>query len=88
MPGSDSIPSTRSMNRVALTSIAPEIYRKRLLVEGYFRSEVTYDALLAYFDHGDGENEGAEAHASRFASNRWAAMSRYARSVSMPMNRR
>ena len=50
MAGSDSTPSTRSMNRVALTSIAPEIYRKRLLVEGYFRSEVTHDALLAYFE--------------------------------------
>lgn len=38
------------MNRIALTSIAPEIYRKRLLVEGYFRSEVTHAALSAYFE--------------------------------------
>lgn len=38
------------MNKTALTSIAPEIYRKRLLVEGYFRSEVTHDALLTYFE--------------------------------------
>ncbi|MCL1636074.1 hypothetical protein M2650_15730 [Luteimonas sp. SX5] len=43
------------MNRVALTTIAPEIYRKRLLVEGYFRSEVTHDALLAYFARITGE---------------------------------
>ena len=38
------------MNRVALTTIAPEVYRKRLLVEGYFRSEVTHEALSAYFE--------------------------------------
>lgn len=38
------------MNKIALTTIAPEIYRKRLLVEGYFRSQVTHDALLAYFE--------------------------------------
>jgi len=40
----------RPMNRVALTTIAPEVYRKRLLVEGYFRTEVTHEALLAYFE--------------------------------------
>lgn len=43
------------MNRVALTTIAPEIYRKRLLVEGYFRSEVTHGALLAFFSRITGE---------------------------------
>lgn len=49
MAGTDNATSTRSMNRVALTSIAPEIYRKRLLVEGYFRRDVDHDALSGYF---------------------------------------
>lgn len=47
----DDSPAPAPMNRIALTSIAPEIYRKRLLVEGYFRSVVTHDALSAYFEH-------------------------------------
>jgi hypothetical protein len=38
------------MHRTALTSIAPEIFRKRLIVEGYFRTEVTQESLRAYFD--------------------------------------
>lgn len=38
------------MSRIALTSIAPEIYRKRLLVEGYFRRAVDQEALTAYFE--------------------------------------
>ena len=29
------------MNRTALTNIAPDIFRKRLLVEGYFRSDMS-----------------------------------------------
>ena len=38
------------MHKKALTSIAPEIFRKRLIVEGYFRTEVTQESLRAYFD--------------------------------------
>ena len=37
------------MNTTPLTNIAPEIFRKRLLVEGYFNVEVTEDALRGYF---------------------------------------
>lgn len=37
------------MDRRALTSIAPEIFRKRLLIEGYFGTEVTEDTLRSYF---------------------------------------
>lgn len=37
------------MNRTALTTIAPEIRRKRLLVEGYFGVGIDHDMLLAYF---------------------------------------
>jgi S-adenosylmethionine decarboxylase len=47
---SDAKSVPQPMNRIALTSIAPEIYRKRLLVEGYFRSEVTHESLAAYFE--------------------------------------
>lgn len=39
------------MNRQALTGIAPDIFRKRLLVEGYFRIEVTETTLRDYFAH-------------------------------------
>lgn len=39
------------MNRTALTDIAPEIFRKRLLVEGHFRIDVDHDTLLRYFEH-------------------------------------
>lgn len=39
------------MNRTALTAIAPDIFRKRLLVEGYFRTEVTEETLRRYFEH-------------------------------------
>lgn len=39
------------MNRTALTSIAPDIFRKRLLVEGYFGTGVTHETLLGYFEH-------------------------------------
>lgn len=38
------------MNRRSLTRIAPEVFRKRLLVEGYYRSEITAEALRAYFE--------------------------------------
>jgi S-adenosylmethionine/arginine decarboxylase-like enzyme len=37
------------MNTTPLTNIAPEIFRKRLLVEGYFVNEVTEDSLRGYF---------------------------------------
>lgn len=39
------------MNRTALTSIAPEIFRKRLLIEGFFGAEITEDTLRGYFEH-------------------------------------
>ena len=37
------------MNTTPLTNIAPEVFRKRLLVEGYFQVEVTEDSLREYF---------------------------------------
>jgi hypothetical protein len=37
------------LNTTPLTNIAPEIFRKRLLVEGYFNVEVTEDSLRKYF---------------------------------------
>ena len=37
------------MNTTPLTTIAPEIFRKRLLVEGYFGVEVTEEVLRDYF---------------------------------------
>ncbi len=36
------------MNRTALTSIAPDIFRKRLLVEGFYRSEMSAEILRGY----------------------------------------
>jgi S-adenosylmethionine decarboxylase len=39
------------MNKTALTTIAPDIFRKRLLVEGYFRTEMTHETLRRYFEH-------------------------------------
>jgi hypothetical protein len=39
------------MNRQALTSIAPHVFRKRLLVEGFFSATVDEAALHRYFDH-------------------------------------
>ena len=39
------------MNRSPLTNIAPDIFRKRLLVEGYFRSEMAESVLRDYFQH-------------------------------------
>jgi hypothetical protein len=38
------------MNRTALTTIAPQIFRKRLLVEGYYRSAMDEPTLRAYLD--------------------------------------
>jgi S-adenosylmethionine decarboxylase len=37
------------MNITPLTNIAPDIFRKRLLVEGYFNVTVTEDSLRNYF---------------------------------------
>jgi hypothetical protein len=37
------------MNTTPLTNIAPEIFRKRLLVEGYFDVEVNEESLRDYF---------------------------------------
>ena len=37
------------MHRTALTTIAPAIFRKRLLVEGYFGVEVTEETIREYF---------------------------------------
>lgn len=39
------------MNRTALTTIAPEIFRKRLIVEGFFTREITHEAIEDYFKH-------------------------------------
>ncbi len=40
-----------TMNSTPLTDIAPEIFRKRLLFEGYFNVEVSAETLLQYFSH-------------------------------------
>ena len=37
------------MNTTPLTNIAPKVFRKRLLVEGYFTVTVTEDSLRGYF---------------------------------------
>ena len=39
------------MNTTPLTNIAPEIFRKRLLIEGYFGVEITSETLKQYFAH-------------------------------------
>jgi len=39
------------MNRTPLTAIAPEIFRKRLLIEGFFEVEITEETLGEYFNH-------------------------------------
>lgn len=43
------------MNRTALTSIAPEIFRKRLIVEGFYTRDVTGEVLRSYFEHLTGQ---------------------------------
>jgi hypothetical protein len=43
------------MNRTPLTTIAPEIFRKRLLIEGWFTREITGETLKIYFEHLTGE---------------------------------
>ena len=39
------------MNKERLTTIAPEIFRKRLIVEGFFGREVGAETLKEYFAH-------------------------------------
>ena len=39
------------MNRQPLTNIAPHVFRKRLLVEGFFTAAIDEAALREYFDH-------------------------------------
>ncbi len=39
------------MNATPLTDIAPDIFRKRLLFEGYFTVEMSAETLLGYFSH-------------------------------------
>jgi hypothetical protein len=39
------------MHKAALTTIAPEIFRKRIIIEGYFRKEVVRETVREYFDH-------------------------------------
>ena len=39
------------MNKTPLTTIAPEVFRKRLLVEGYFATEVKSETVIEYFSH-------------------------------------
>jgi S-adenosylmethionine decarboxylase len=39
-----------AMNRTALTGIAPEIFRKRLLVEGYYTSDMSAEVLRGFFE--------------------------------------
>jgi hypothetical protein len=39
------------MNTTPLTDIGPEVFRKRLLVEGYFSVEMSVETLKAYFSH-------------------------------------
>jgi S-adenosylmethionine/arginine decarboxylase-like enzyme len=37
------------MNKTPLTNIAPEIFRKRLLIEGFFGVEVTAETVREFF---------------------------------------
>jgi hypothetical protein len=37
------------VNKTPLTTIAPEVFRKRLLIEGYFGVEVTAQTVQDYF---------------------------------------
>jgi S-adenosylmethionine decarboxylase len=39
------------MNQTPLTTIAPDIFRKRLLVEGFYAREITEEVLKEYFEH-------------------------------------
>ena len=37
------------MHKTPLTTIAPEVFRKRLLIEGYYAIDVTADTVRDYF---------------------------------------
>ncbi len=39
------------MNKTPLTTIAPEVFRKRLLIEGYFGIDITSETVSGYFSH-------------------------------------
>lgn len=39
------------MNTTPLTDIAPDIFRKRLLIEGYFTIEMSKATVVEYFSH-------------------------------------
>ena len=39
------------MNTKPLTNIAPDIFRKRLLIEGFYTREVSVDNVREYFSH-------------------------------------
>ena len=39
------------MNKTPLTTIAPEVFRKRLLIEGYFGIDVLSETVSDYFSH-------------------------------------
>jgi len=39
------------MNTTPLTNIAPDIFRKRLLIEGYFQADVSEEMVGEYFAH-------------------------------------
>lgn len=39
------------MNKSPLTTIAPEVFRKRLLIEGYYQIDVTSETVSDYFSH-------------------------------------
>ncbi|MGH8177166.1 MAG: hypothetical protein ACREV5_12980 [Steroidobacter sp.] len=39
------------MHKTALTTIAPDIFRKRLIIEGYFQTEVREETVRAYFEY-------------------------------------
>ena len=39
------------MNTTSLTTIAPEVFRKRLLIEGYFGVKIDSSLLESFFSH-------------------------------------
>ncbi len=43
------------MHRTALTTIAPEIFRKRLLVDGHYQIELTAEVIHGFFRRITGE---------------------------------
>lgn len=43
------------MNRTAVTTIAPDIFRKRLIVEGHFVAAISSDTIRSYFERITGD---------------------------------